>query len=539
MQRKPLLILILLLAVLITGCGHPGARNEGKPESTTQPKAGGTFRVRISADPPTLDPAFVKDTISSEVVTNIFDGLVQYDEKLEIKPALANSWSVSPDGLVWTFNLRRGVKFHNGREMRADDVYYSFTRILDPTLGSPRAWMFLNVKGSLDFLTQKAPQVMGFRIIDDYTFEITLDRPYTPFLQVLAMPNASIVPKEEIAKYGREFAYHPTGTGAFKLKDWFHNERLILQGNAQYFEGKPFLDKIEFHIISEDAAAFNEYEQANLDLLDTIPEGQIERVLKGKEFQEELIKKPRLGLYYLGMNTSIPPLDNKKVRQAIAMAINKRAITEVLRRGSVEEATHGILPPGVPGYSPEIKALPYDVAKAKAILAEGGYPTGVPAEISLIFNTSSIHQGIAEAIRADLREIGISLRLVALDWKAFMNRLDEGHTQLFRNGWIADYPDPDNFLYVLLNSANSGPGGNASFYRNPDVDYLTNRARSMPLGDERLKTYQQVEKIVAEDVPIVPIYYFTNLLLRRPYVQGLNVTVLGLMPFKTVWISEE
>lgn len=541
MKRKMAWVLILMCAVLFSGClGRKAAPEKEAPEKTTGGgKVGGAFQMRLNAEPPTLDPAMVTDTISSQVVENLFDGLVQYDQNLSVRGAIARDWSVSEDGLVWTFHLNHGVKFHNGREVTADDVLYSFTRILDPATHSPRGWMFAEVKGAEDFQTQKAPTVAGFRVVDPYTFEVTLARPFTPFLSVLAMPNAAIVPKEELTKYGRDFTYHPTGTGAFKFAEWIHGDHLTLAANTDYFEGRPYLDKIVYQIIADDSTAFNEYEQDNLYLLTTIPAGQIDRVVKGEEFHDELVKTPRLGLYYLGFNTTKPPLDNKKVRQAIAQAINKRAIADVLRHGTVVAATYGILPPGVPGFSQTITSLPYDVAKAINTLTLGGYPTGVPAELELAFNSGSENQLIAQAIMADLKEIGIKVRLVGVGWGAFIAKVDSGGTEIFRNGWIADYPDPDNFLYVLLNSANAGPGGNGSFYHNSEVDRLTLQGRTMKAGEERFKVYRQVEKIVADDVPIVPIYYYTNLLLRKPYIQGLNVTALGIMPLKTVWLSEK
>lgn len=543
MKRKTVLALVLLLmgALLLGGClWKKAAPEKNTPgETAGAKKVGGVFQTRLNAEPPTLDPAMITDTISSQVAENLFDGLVQYDQNLNVRGAIARDWTVSEDGLVWTFHLNRGVKFHNGREVRAEDVLYSFTRILDPLTRSPRGWMFQEVKGAQDFQTQKAATVEGFRAVDDYTFVITLQRPFTPFLSVLAMPNAAIVPKEEITKYGRDFTYHPTGTGAFKFGDWVHGDHMTLAANMDYFEGRPSLDKVVYQIVGDDSTAFTEYEQDAIHLLTTLPTGQIDRVLKGEEFRDELVKTPRMGLYYLGFNTRKPPLDNKKVRQAIAQAINKRAIADVLRHGTVVAATYGILPPGVPGFSQTTTSFQYDVAKAINTLTAGGYPTGVPAELELAFNSGSENQLIAQAIMADLRAIGIKVRLVGVDWGAFIAKVDNGGTEIFRNGWIADYPDPDNFLYVLLNSGNAGPGGNSSFYHNSEIDRLTWQARTMKAGEERFKVYQEVERIAADDVPIIPIYYYTNLILRKPYVQGLYITAMGIMPLKTVWLSEK
>ncbi|AZR73715.1 peptide ABC transporter substrate-binding protein [Anoxybacter fermentans] len=534
-----LLVFVLIIGLVLSGCvGRKKEPEKGAPgQVQKQDKYGGTFKGRLAADPPTLDPAYITDTTSSQVANNIFDGLVQYDENLNVVGAIAKDWDISDDGLVWKFYLRKGVKFHNGREVKAEDVEYSFTRLLDPKTKSPRAWLFDNVKGAKAFQNGEADRVEGFKVIDDYTFQITLEEPFTPFLSVLAMTNASIVPKEEVEKYGEDFTSHPVGTGAFKFVEWMHDDHVTLEAFEDYFEGRPYLDKIVFRIIPEDSSAFAEYEQGNIYDLTTIPDGQIERVLNSDEFKDELIKKPQLGVYYIGLNTTKPPLNNKKVRQAINHAINKELIAEVLRHGTVIPAK-GILPPGMPGYNKDLKALEYNVEKAKKLLAEAGYPNGIPGEIELAYNTSKGHQMIAEAVQSDLKKIGINVKLVNMDWGAYITKVDNGDTQMFRLGWIGDYPDPDNFLYVLLHSSNAGPGGNGSFYSNPEFDRLTEKARGMKPGPERIKLYQQAEQIAVNDAPWVPIYYYTNLILRKPFVHGYMVTPLGVMPLKTVWLSE-
>lgn len=540
---KLLVVCGLILALMIAGCAkkpEPGDQQDGQApaEVAEKDKFGGTFKGRLAADPPTLDPAFMTDTTSGQVAEHIFDGLVKYDEEMQVVSSLAKDWKISDDGLVWTFNLREGVKFHNGREMTADDFVYSFTRILQPETKSQRAWIFDQVEGAQAFRKGTATEVSGFKAVDKNTFQITLKKAFTPFLLHLTMNNAFVVPKEEVERYGADFTSHPVGTGPFKYVEWMHDDHLSLEVNEDYYAGRAYLDKINFRIIPDDAAAFSEYEQGNIyDLID-LPEGQLDRVLNTDEFKEELIKKPRLGLYYIGMNLNKEPFTNKKVRQAINHAVNKKMIAEVLRHGSVNPAD-GIIPPNMPNYnSGEAKTLSYDLEKAKALMAEAGYPEGIKSEIELAYNTDRGHQMIAEAVQADLKKIGINVKLVNMDWGVYITKLDNGDTQMYRLGWIGD-PDPDSFLYVLLNSANAGPGGNSSFYNNPKFDQLTNDARVMPNGPDRMKLYQQAEQLALEDAPWVPIYHYNNIILKKPFVEGYRVNPSGVMSFTEVWLKDQ
>ncbi len=543
---KSLIVLVLIFGLVLAGCAGRQQKSEDQEQEGAEPPAevsekdkfGGTFKGRLASDPPTLDPAYITDTTSGQVAEHIFDGLVQYNEEMEIVGNLAKDWKVSEDGLVWTFNLHDNIKFHNGREMTADDFVYSFTRIVDPETASPRAWIFDQVKGVKEFRDGKADTVEGFKAVDTTTFQITLSEAFTPFMIMLTMNNAYVVPKEEVERYGEDFTTHPVGTGAFQFVEWMHDDHVTLDVNEDYFAGRPYLDKVNFRIIPDDSAAFSEYEQGNIHDLAAIPEGQLERVLNTDEFKDELIRKGRLGLYYVGMNTQKEPFTDKKVRQAINHAINKQMIADVLKHGTVT-AAKGILPPGIPDYNQEeITGLEYDLDKAKALMSDAGYSDGYPNEIELAYNTDKGHQMIAEAVQADLKKIGINVKLVNMDWGVYITKVDNGDTQMYRMGWIGD-PDPDSFLYVLLNSANFGPGGNASFFSNAEFDRLTNEARTLPNGPERMEKYQKAEQIALDEAPWVPLYYYNNLILRKPYVKGYRVNASGVMSYTNVWLSEK
>ncbi|SKA10305.1 ABC transporter substrate-binding protein [Selenihalanaerobacter shriftii] len=551
-NKKSIAVVLLLglLVLTVVGCGQQGGdQNQGadqKQQEETAPKEvkeedkfGGVFEGRVASDPPSLDPAHITDTTSHKVAMNIYDGLVEFDKDLKVVGAIAKSWDVSDDGLIWTFKLKKDVKFHNGDLVTAEDFVYSFTRMVNPETKSERAWLFNNIKGVEEFQNGKTDRVEGIKATDEYTLKITLKEPFTPFLSVLAMPNAAVVSKKAIEKYGVDYGNNPVGTGPFKFKEWQHDNKVVLEAHKDYFAGRPYLDKVVYRVIPEASPAFAEYEQGNIyTLVDgDIPMGQMQRVLTSEKFSDELVKIPFLGTYYFGINTNKEPFDNLKVRKALNYAVNKKAIAKVLKNGTVKPAS-GILPPGMPGYNEDIEGYPYDQEKAKKLLAEAGYPDGLPGEYELIYNTSKSHQAIAEAVQANLKEIGVNIKLSNLDWGSYIKRVDNGETQIFRLGWIADYPDPDNFLYVKFHSENAGPGGNAVFYNNPEFDKIAEKARGMKPGEERLKLYQKAEKMVVNDAPWIPIYYYTRVAVAKPFVQGYRLTAMGPLPLNTVWLNK-
>ncbi|TDX49049.1 ABC transporter substrate-binding protein [Orenia marismortui] len=552
MKKRNLFILMLsFLMVFVVACGsNKTADNNGKSKDKVEnvsqisekDKYGGTFKGRVKSDPPTLDPAHSTDTTSSRIIRNIFDGLVAFDKDLNVVPAIAKSWEVSEDSLTWTFNLNKGVKFHNGREVKADDFVYTFRRILDPKTKSPRVWLFDGIKGAKEFSNGEANKVSGLRALDDYTLEITLAKPFTPFLSVLAMENAYVVPKEEVEKYGEEFAQHPVGAGPFKFVEWKHDSKVILEKNEDYYvNGRPYLDKVVYRVIPEGSSAFAEYEQGSIyqEVDDDLPAGQIKRIMDPTgDFSEDFSNIARLGTFYIGLNTQKEPFNNKKVRQAINYAVNKKVLTQVVLNGVVKPAK-GILPPTMPGYNPDLEGYEFNIEKAKKLLAEAGYPDGLPGTYELAYNTSKKNQSIVEAIQSNLKQIGINITLMNMDWGTYIKKVDNGETQMFRLAWIADYPDPDNFLYVLFHSDNAGPGGNGAFYMNSEVDQMLDKARAMKPGKERLALYQKIEKQIVDDAPWIPVYYYTAPILVKPFVHNYVFTAQSALPLTNVWLEPQ
>jgi oligopeptide transport system substrate-binding protein len=499
------------------------------------PKSGGTLRAVFVTDPPTLDPAEATDLTSAAVIRQVFDALLELDEQLRPQPALAASFTLSPDGRVYTFRLRAGVRFHNGRELRAADVKYSFER----AARGKRPWVFDKIAGARDVIAGRATDMTGLRVLDEHTVEIRLDRPFAPFVYLMAYDAASVVPRE--AAEGRGFASRPVGTGAFRFVSWRRDDQLALERFSAHFRGPAALDRVVFRIIPAEITRFNEYRAGQLDLTD-IPTGQCRSVQRDPRLRADVAIWPTLGTQAVRFNVERPPFDDARVRRAIAHAIDPSIIVDRLLERCVTPA-RGLLPPALPGYNPEVRRLAFDRDLARRLLAEAGHPGGRGVSpLAYHFNTSDTNQRIAELLQAQLKEIGIALELRRLDWAAHLELVDSGAAGFFRQAWIADYPDPENFLTVLFHSKNVGAPGNTSRYRNARVDRLLDEADAMAPGRDRDARYHQAEQIVIDDAAWVSLYHYASRALVKPYVKGLERSPQStapefLSPLRKVWLE--
>jgi peptide/nickel transport system substrate-binding protein/oligopeptide transport system substrate-binding protein len=501
------------------------------------PRRGGTLRAVFGSDPPTLDPAEATDTTSSSVVRQVFDGLLELTEQLRVAGALAERWSVSADRRVYTFHLRRGVRFHSGRELRASDVKYSFER----AARGKRPWVFEKIRGARDFIRGQAAEIAGVRVVDPLTVEITLDRPFPPFLYLMAYDAAAIVDREEAEKRGATFASHPVGTGAFRFVSWRRDDQLVLEAFRHHFRGAPWLDRIVFRVIPAELTRLNEYTTGNLEVTD-IPTGHCRRVQRDPTLRDQVAIWPTLGTQAVRFNVERPPFDDARIRRAVAHAIDPSVVVDRLLEGCVSRAA-GVLPPAMPGFSRTVRRLPFDRARARQLLATAGFPggQGLP-RVAYHFNTTDLNQRIGEVLQAQLKEVGIPLELRRLDWAAHLKLVDEGAAGFFRQGWIADYPDPENFLTVLFHSRNVGAAGNTSRYRSPRVDRLFDEADTMVPGPARFKRYQEAEQIILDDAVWVSLYHYSSRALIKPYVRGLERSPISsapefLAPLRKVWLD--
>jgi oligopeptide transport system substrate-binding protein len=540
--RIALLVSLWVCGSLLLPSAVGWAEPVGPPElQLPDAQFGGLYRRMLGDNPSTLDPASLTDIYGRAVVSQIFDSLVQFDAQLKPLPALAEFWEASRDGRTWTFTLRRGVKFHHGREVTAPDVVYSFTRLLNAEKPLPVAELFRRVQGATAFLQGKAKTIQGLTVVDRYTLQLVLDEPLASALAVLGLAHAAVVPQDEVEKRGEHFGRAPVGTGPFKFVRWEPNQEIVLAAHDQYHEGRPFLDALVFKIVvgNKHEEMFAKFLQGNLEET-VIPSGKIEEVRADPRYRQyQRVRIPMLSLLYLGFNTQRKPFDDRRVRQAFNYAVDTEAIVrEITKKGSL--AATGVLPPGMLGYDPERQGYAYAPATAKRLLAEAGYPEGAGFPVVPLWSVSQAESAKAElaAYRRYLAEVGVTVDIhFAPDWPTYRAMLEQGQLPLFRLVWAADIPDPDNMLSPLLHSTSPT---NRTFYRNPHVDQLLEQARKEVDEAQRIALYREVERLVMDDAPWMTQHHSVLYYLYQPYVQGVEFSLLGdrIIPMKKIWFKK-
>jgi peptide/nickel transport system substrate-binding protein/oligopeptide transport system substrate-binding protein len=529
------LILLLLILVQCLPVSVTWAQDKGQAAA---PRFGGAYRRPLAQNPTTLDPALISDTYGFTVAQQLFDGLVQYDGTLTIIPAIAQSWKATRDSLTWTFFLRKGVKFHSGREVLADDVVYSFTRILDPKTNSKAAEIFLKVKGAKDFVEGRVKTVQGLRAIDRYTVQIELAETAAPFVASLAIGYAKIVPREAVEELGPGFGSRPVGTGPFKFIRWKKDEEIVLEANKDYYAGRPLLDRLEYKIYPghQRDAMLASFEKGDLEDTD-IPASELERVQANGQYQ--FVRRPILGVRFFGFNTSEGPLANRMVRQAFNYALDRETMVRDINKNRYK-AGYGFLPPGTYGYDPQLRPYPFEPQQARALLAKAGYPGGKGLPVFQMWSgAKSVDiEREHEAIKGYLADVGIRVEIhYNTNWPIFNAQVYEGKFPIFRYGWVADVPEPDNFLYRLFHSQSRN---NMTRYHNEKVDRLLDRARGEQVYLKRIELYREAERLIMGDAPVVPLNYYSYERVFQPYVQSIEVSALGdpYIPMRKIWLAK-
>jgi peptide/nickel transport system substrate-binding protein/oligopeptide transport system substrate-binding protein len=498
---------------------------------------GGILKLTLPSEPLTLDPAMRTDATSNEVVAQIFEGLVQFDAGLNVLPAIATHWSISADGLEWTFNLKKGVKFHNGRELTSDDVRYTLERLLSPALNSPNAYFVDMIEGSADFRAGRDNSVKGIRIVDSHALVIRLESAYMPFLANLASSVTAIVPKEEVVKAGGNLRNNPIGAGPFMFKQWIPGSKIELARFNDYYEQKLSLKGIIYHTdISEDQRS-QKLERREIDQLEV--RGR-EREAIGARGNCRMEKLPALNVQYICINVSMStPFVDKRVRQALNYALDKNNLIDASSLRAEATVARGVFPPGLAAYNPDLEGYAYNPEKAKALLAEAGYAGGLPGEYLMDIRDNREQMERAEIIINQCRKAGIILKANPLPWKDLLERSYEGQSVLSVRGWSSDNGDPDNFLYPLFHSKNWGRPGNTSFYKSLKVDEMLIRALAVRNPVERLDFYREIERLVVEDAPWVFLYHSMKYTATNPYVHGYRIRPMGAARLKDCWMETE
>ncbi len=536
-----LLIAVLMFAALSIGCNYDQAKVP--PSGESGPARGGTYRRAFADSYIVLDPVLIKDSNSHEVCRQIYDGLVEFDDQARVVPALASAWKISEDKLTYTFTLRSDVRFHAtaggrptrnaGRIVDADDVVFSFKRLLQPREDS-QASFFWVIKGAREFTEGKTAEISGLRSLASNTVEFVLEKPFAPFVSLLAMINAGVVPEEDVTG---DLASLPVGTGPFR---WVGraSDTIILEANDNYFRGRPWLDRLEFPVIVDENARFQAFLDGKLNHVE-VPDSQYRNVRQDAKLSACLLESNLWGTNYLGMNIRMKPFDNQLVRKAINYAIDRETIVKLVLNDRAQVA-NGVLPPDFPGHDNALAGYSYDIEKARQHLALAGYPEGKGfPEIELQYNRDPIHARTAEFVLANLRDIGINCSAREVDFGEHLTKIENGATAFFRMGWTVDYPDPDSLLYTLFHSSNIGVGYNFSGFNTPEVDALLDKARFETEMDSRIALYRQAEKLIVEAAPWVFMYYYTTHVLYQPQVKGLKLSAMGesLLQYRNIWLT--
>jgi ABC-type transport system substrate-binding protein len=491
-------------------------------------KQGGSMIVTFKDDISTLDPAIGYDWKNWSMIKSVFDGLLDYKPgTTEIIPDLAESYDVSKDGLAYTFKLRHGVKFHNGREMKAADVKYSLERMINPDTQSPGAGYYGAIKGFDEFQKDKK-DLSGVTTPDDYTVKIELARPDSTMLHLMALNFSFVVPKEVVEKLGPDFGKHPVGTGAFKLTEWTSGQKIVFERNKDYYnKGLPHLDQITFEIGQEPVVALLRLQKGEIDIAgDGIPPAKYVEVTKDPANKDLITIVDQLQTGYVSMNVNIPPFDKVDVRQAVNMAINKDRIVKLINNRAVP--ANQPLPPAMPGYDKNYKGYKYDPVQAKLLLVKASLPMGFTTQ--LYVQNVDPNPRIAQAIQQDLAKIGIKAELKSLDQGNVIaaGGKKDGAPMIWSGGmaWIADFPDPSNFYTAILGCGGAVDGGwNWSWYCNKDLDARADKANAMTdpaQADARAAEWGKIFTDLMKDAPWAPVFNEKAITIHSARVKGPN-----------------
>jgi len=553
---------IVVVAFLLVACGGGilflWYQGEGleflerfAPSSESQPSIRPTLEAKPptqlgatlnlpGGEPPTLDPALTQDATSATYIVEIFSGLVTLSRDLEIVPDIAENWELSDDGTTYTFHLRDDVKFHDGKPVTAQDFKYSIERACDPATRSVVADTYLgDIVGAQAKLRGQADEISGVVVIGEHTLEITIDSPKAYFLSKLTYPTAFVVDQENVEGPVQPWTDQPNGTGPFRLAEYELGLSIVLERNEAYYgTPKPALERVNFMLAG--GSAMTMYETGELDAV-PVSLADIERVLDpSNPLNEELsITLPMLSIFYIGFNVEEPPFDDQKVRQAFNYAIDKDKYVEVVWK-KMQLKADGILPPGMPGYNENLQGYPYDPEKARQLIAESKYgdASNLP-EITL--NVSGGGGAAARQVSAIVemykQNLGVDIAIQQTEWATYLWDLRAHRYQMFglTAGWIADYPDPQDFLDILFHSESRN---NDMEYSNPEVDRLLEQARGEQDFEKRMELYQQAEEMILEDAPIVPLTHDADHWLTKPYVEGMIYPPSIIPKLKYVSISK-
>ena len=507
---------------------------------SAEPLEGGRF-VRLYVDPPTLDPHLTTDATSAQVIVEIFGGLVTIDRNLDVVPDLAESWDISADGRVYTFRIRPDAVFHDGKPVTAEDVRWSLERVTDPLTEAPNVDQYLgDIVGVDAKLAGDVLEISGVQVINGRTIEITIDASKSFFLAKMTYPTAFVLDRENIEANPKNWFRKPNGTGPFKMTEYKVGETLILSRHDAYHLGSAKVAEVE--MILSGGTSMLMYENDEIDIAG-VGLADLDRLLEpSHSLNAELTRAaPSFSVQYIGLNVNEPPLDDVKVRQALNLAIDKREIATIVLGDQVVPAK-GILPPGFPGFSESVSGYEFDPIKAKQLLLESKYGNDLDNLPPITITTpgsfgANVSLDMEVVLAMWEKNLGITTEFQQTEFATFLKDLNKRRFQMFDIGWIADYPDPENFLDILFYSDSSN---NHTNYNNPEVDALLEKARVETDETLRFSIYNDVEQTILDDAPWIPLWYSgERYLLVKPNVHDYLLTPLIIPKLRHVFLTDK
>jgi oligopeptide transport system substrate-binding protein len=544
-----LAMLLVVAGLVFAACGED---EDTTTSDEGTPKAGGVYNYALSSNPVAIDTVGVQESEGWQVAHNVFEGLMTYQQDesggMQAVPKIAEKVEMNEDATVFTFTLKQGVMFQPpvSREVVAQDFVDSWTRSTDPANGSYTSYILAPVEGCDDggYQVDTKAGLTGVKALDDYTLEVTLRYPFAEFAQTLGHPVAAVTPVDYINEVGaKTFNRKPVGTGPFMVKEWKNNQYVDLVKNPDYWDkdNAPYLDEVMCKIITESSTQWLEFQKGNIDFT-AVPPGQVKVAEEMPQVSSgEWTAKawPAITTYFVGINMNNPTLGGDQgleFRKALALSADAENVNNVVNEGVSLPAT-GIVPEGVPGFVTDQSPYLYDPDAAKEIVAGlGDLPT-----FQYWYNTDEGHQKIAEVLQAGWKAVGIDVELSNFEWGTFLDKLaksekgDADSSQLFRMGWIADYPSLDNFLYPLFHSSQSATM--YTFYNNPDFDKLVVEARQTIDQTQRENLYHQAEKMMLADAPCIPIYFYRYFHVTNNRIGGFTYDPMGQVHFWKLWVK--
>jgi oligopeptide transport system substrate-binding protein len=495
------------------------------------------FRVNLGTEPPSLDWSLATDHVSFNVISNLMVGLTEFDKDLKPAPVVAKKWELQDGGRRIVFDLRDDVLWSDGRKVRAQDFEYSWKRLLNPKTASEYAYILFDIVNAQEYHEGKIDGAasIGVRAVDDFKLEVQLRHPASYFLAITTFEVTFPQRQDIIEKFESRWTEpgNIVTNGPYQLSSWKHENEIELSTHPGFFLGKPAIEKIRMFMINEKTTALAMYEQGQLDFIDnhSIPIFEKNRLSKQRGFK----RVPQLRGYYYGFRTDRPPYHDPRVRQAFMMALDRRVFPSILQGGEIPASSW--IPPGMPAHNAKI-GLPFNAVEARRVLREAGYPGGKNfPPVVLAYNTEEDHKLVAEAAQSMWqRNLGVVVKLENQEWKVYLKQLQNNPPAIFRLGWGADYPDPDNFMKLF--TANSG--NNHTRWKNKKYDQLLELAARELDTRKRAKLYDEAQKILCEiDLPIMPLFWVAESTLLNPHFTGLELTSMARMDLRNVRPAKE